>query len=190
MAKKINIVLIMFVVILTLFNGVFTEVKGVGINEISVSSTAFRNGDKIPLKYVCNRIPKGGNVSIPLAWTSAPQGTKSLAIYMYDLNPIAKNHIHWVVVNIPIRVTSLKEGLSRTQFMPAGSVELPNTTGLAGYEGPCPPVGTGNHQYKIVVLALNTEELKLSGATTLESLQASTKGKVLGRGELSGYYRQ
>jgi Raf kinase inhibitor-like YbhB/YbcL family protein len=127
---------------------------------------------------------------LPLQWSSAPAGTKSFVVYMYDLNPVAKNHIHWLVKNIPATVTSFKEGISRTQFMPAGSIELANTSGSLGYEGPCPPVGTGNHQYKVVVLALNTEELKLYGAPTLADLEVAVGGKILGRGEISGYYQQ
>jgi len=190
MFRKISISLIIFIAFTTLFTNVGSIVKAAKANKIIVKSTAFNNGGKIPLKYICNKIPKGGNVSLPLEWTSVPSGAKSFAMYMYDLNPVAKNHIHWLVVNIPVTVTSLKEGLSRTQFMPAGSVELPNSSNFLGYEGPCPPEHTGNHQYKIVILALNCEELKLSDAINLEGFQRYVQGKVLGSGELTGYYQQ
>jgi len=190
MLKKISLSIMIIGTFLTLFKNGFSQVKAANLMEINVSSIAFQKGSTIPLKYVCDRIPKGKNVSIPLKWASVPAGTKSFAMYMYDLNPVAKDHIHWFVTNIPISVTSFNEGISRTKFMPTGSLEFPNTSGSIGYEGPCPPKGTGNHQYKVVILALNVEEFKPSGVTTLANIEASIQGKVLAKGEISGYYQQ
>lgn len=155
-----------------------------------VKSSAFTSGSNIPVQYACSKVPGGKDFSIPLEWSSAPKDTKSYAILMYDLNPVAKNFIHWGVINIPLNVTSLREAASRTQNMPSESVEFSNSPVPNGYEGPCPPVGTGKHEYKIIVYALNTDKVNISIPVNLEQFQAAIKGKVLGQSELTGYFEQ
>lgn len=154
----------------------------------SVKSNAFNSGEAIPIKYVCTSIPGGSGISIPLQWSGAPKNTKSFAIFMYDTHPVAKNFVHWSVINIPNNVVELKAGVSGTENMPKGSVELINSSSKIGYMGPCPPVGTGKHQYKIIVYALNTETLNLSGSTSLSHFKSAVSGKVLAESELIGYY--
>ena len=156
----------------------------------TINSTAFKANDTIPLKYVCKEISHGQNISIPLQWSGAPMGTKSYAIFMYDLNPISKNFVHWAVIDIPKNITSIPEGASSSLAMPKGSIELPNSNGRMDYAGPCPPTGTGNHQYKIIVYALNTNKLDFSGRTSLAQFQAAIDGKVIGEAEISVYFEQ
>ena len=44
----------------------------------------------------------GANQPPKLSWSNAPQGTKSFAISMYDLDaPTGSGFWHWLVVNIP-----------------------------------------------------------------------------------------
>ncbi len=129
--------------------------------EFTLNSTSFNAGDTIPTKYVCN-----------------------------DLNSVAKNFIHWAVINIPSNVTRLSEGASLTPNMPNGSIELKNTSGNIGYTGPCPPKGTGKHEYKTIVYALNVENINLSGPMSLSEFQAAIKDNIIGQTELSGYFEQ
>lgn len=157
---------------------------------LTIKSSAYTNASQIPVQYACSKVSGGKDLSIPLEWSGAPKDTKSYAVFMYDLNPVANNFVHWAAINIPSNVTALKEGASRTQNMPLGSLELPNSAGGNGYEGPCPPVGTGKHEYKITVYALNTQTLNLSGPVTLDQFQAAINGKVLGQSELTGYFEQ
>jgi Raf kinase inhibitor-like YbhB/YbcL family protein len=131
------------------------------LNEFRVESNGFRSGEWIPLKYVCNEVGGGENTSIPIKWSNAPIGTKSFAIFMYDTNPVAKKFVHWAVINIPRNVNQIIEGASCTQYMPSISIELKNSAGNIGYIGPCPPKGTGKHEYIITVYALKTEKLGL-----------------------------
>lgn len=153
-----------------------------------IKSKAFNSGEAISVKYVCTSIPGGSNMSIPLEWSGAPTGTKSFAIFMYDTHSVAKNFVHWAVINIPNSVAELKGGASGTENMPKGSVELINNSSRIGYMGPCPPIGTGKHQYKIIVYALNTETLNLKGTTSLSQFKSAVDGKVLAESELYGYY--
>lgn len=159
-------------------------------NSITVKSLAFENGGIIPLKYVCDKVHGGENVSIPIQWLSTSVGVKSYAVLMYDLNPVAKNFVHWAVINIPLNVSKIIEGASGSQYMPSLSVELKNSAGSIGYIGPCPPAGTGRHVYKIIVYALNTMYTDLSGKVTLDQFQLAIKGKVIALGEISGYFEQ
>lgn len=158
--------------------------------EFTLNSTSFNAGDTIPTKYVCKKIPSGENISIPLQWSGAPSETKSYAILMYDLNPVAKNFIHWAVINIPSNVSKLNEGASLTSNMPNESTELKNTSGNIGYTGPCPPKGTGKHEYKTIVYALNVENINLSGSISLSEFQAAIKDNIISQAELSGYFEQ
>lgn len=153
---------------------------------MEISSTAFKNEAKIPIRYV---MPGAGgqNVSIPVSWTGTPPGTKSFALSMVDPHPVARNWVHWLVINIPANVTSLEEGASRAK-MPHGCIELKNSFGEAGYGGPQPPKGTGDHPYVITVYALSAEKLDLPHNVSLPAFSKALEGKVLGSATITGKY--
>ena len=114
---------------------------------MEISSSAFKDGGKIPIQYV---MPGAGgkNISIPLSWKNVPTGTKTFALSIVDMHPVARNWVHWLVINIPPQVTIIEEGASKKK-MPSGSVELKNSWGEIGYGGPEPPKETGDHSYVI-----------------------------------------
>lgn len=154
----------------------------------ALKSAAFANNQKIPVGY-CNIGVKGGcNVSIPLTWSNAPAGTKSFAVLMYDLHPIADNWVHWAVINIPAGTAALEKGASLTAKLPKGGTELNNSFGSKGYGGPEPPAGSGNHQYKIILYALNTDKLDVATNPTAAAFNQAVKGKVLGQAEVNGFF--
>jgi Raf kinase inhibitor-like YbhB/YbcL family protein len=160
------------------------DVSGGGIMEIS--SSAFKDGDKIPTQYV---MPGAGgkNISVPLSWKNVPAGTKSFALSVVDPHPVAQNWVHWLVVNIPANTASIEEGASRKK-MPPGSVELQNSFGDIGYGGPQPPRGTGDHPYVFTLYALNIEKLNIGTNTSLSVFKKALEGKVLGSATLTGKY--
>ncbi|MFO7760402.1 MAG: YbhB/YbcL family Raf kinase inhibitor-like protein [Thermodesulfobacteriota bacterium] len=129
----------------------------------------------------------GENISIPLQWSGFPAGTKSFALSIMAPHPVANNWVHWLVVNIPSDVTSLPEGASG-QGMPAGSRELQNGFGKAGYGGPQPPSGTGKHPYVITVYALDTAELGIEQTATLADFEKALKTRVLDKAEITGTF--
>lgn len=159
-------------------------------NEFKVKSIALRSGDIIPLIYVCDKINGGKNISIPIEWSNAPSGTKSFAVFMYDTSQASKKFVHWAVINIPLNVKKIIEGASASQYMPSISVELKNSAGNIGYIGPCPPAGTGKHEYKIIVYALNIETMNLSGFVSLNQFQSAIKRRVLSQSEMSVFFKQ
>jgi Raf kinase inhibitor-like YbhB/YbcL family protein len=139
---------------------------------MELKSPAFRDGDKIPS---------------PLNWSQAPEGAKSFAISIVDPHPVARNWVHWLVINIPAQTTSLSEGASGKK-MPAGAVELNNSFGSIGYGGPQPPKGTGDHPYVITLYALSVEKLDLGVDTNLAAFQKALEGKVLASAKITGMY--
>lgn len=151
-----------------------------------LTSTAFTGGGKIPVPYV---MPGAGgkNVSLPLSWSNAPAGTKSFALSMVDPHPVARNWVHWLVVNIPPNANSLAEGASGKK-MPPGAQELQNSFGDLGYGGPQPPRGTGDHPYVITIYALSAPHLDLGGHPALTAFQKALEGKVLASASITGYF--
>lgn len=132
----------------------------------AVASKSFRNGARLPsTRFVYNKLGcGGGNVSPEISWQGAPKNTKSYAVTLFD--PDAKTGSgwwHWVVFDIPPAVRSLPEGASGgdNPAMPEGVVESRTDFGTTGYQGPCPPAGSGLHHYVLTVYALDTATLDL-----------------------------
>jgi Raf kinase inhibitor-like YbhB/YbcL family protein len=155
---------------------------------MQITSAAFQDGGKIPQKYV---MPGAGgqNISLPLAWSGAPADVKSFALSIVDPHPVAKNWVHWLVINLPPDTTSLAEGASGKN-LPPGAVELNTSWGKPGYGGPQPPKGTGDHPYVVTVYALSVPKLDLPVNTDLAAFTKALEGKILGQASLTGYYSQ
>lgn len=164
------------------------EVKG-GEKVFKLTSPAYENRQRMPVKYANTGVAGGENVSVPLQWENAPEKTKSFAIAMVDKHPVANNWVHWLVINIPSNVNSLPEGASGKN-MPAGSKELNNTFGSKGYGGPQPPPGTGDHDYVITIYALNVEKLDLDADTSLSEFMRAISDKEVASAQLTGLFSQ
>jgi Raf kinase inhibitor-like YbhB/YbcL family protein len=155
-----------------------------------VSSTAFRQGEVIPVLYSSY----DQNASPPLGWTEGPHGTQSYAILTED--PDASTTplpvVHWVVWNIPASVTALREGLESLDRLkdPMGLRQGPNTaSGNVGYKGPRPPEGDPPHHYHFEVFALD-KMLDLHAGANREDLVQAMSGHVLAKGELIGLFKR
>lgn len=153
---------------------------------MEIQCSVFKDGEKIPAQYV---MPAAGgkNTSLPLSWTGFPPGTKSFALSMVDPHPVARNWVHWLVINIPPKTTLLEEGASGKK-MPPGTVELKNSFSRMGYGGPQPPKGSGEHPYVVTVYALNVEKLNLSPNASLADFNKALEGRVLQSAAITGKY--
>jgi hypothetical protein len=149
-------------------------------------SPAFKDGGAIPSLFARPAVG-GSNVSIPLKWTGAPEGTKSFALSIVDQHPVARKWVHWIVINIPTGASSLVEGASGRN-MPAGAIEIINSFGEVGYGGPQPPRGTGPHKYLITLYALKDARLELKPSASLAEFQNSIKGKTLDEASITGLF--
>ena len=174
---------LLLIVVLLLF---INQKNVLGGEAMEISSTAFKDGEKIPIQYV---MPGAGgkNISIPLVWKNVPAGTKSFCLSIVDIHPVAQNWIHWLVINIPPQVTFIEEGASKKK-MPKGSVELRSSFGDIGYGGPQPPRGTGDHSYVVTLYALNIEKLDLGGNASLSAFKRAIEGKAVGSASIIGKY--
>jgi hypothetical protein len=132
----------------------------------------------IPVKYANFGVDGGENVSIPMEWQDPPDGTESYALVFVDRHPIASEWIHWMAVAIPPDATGVAEGASGVA-MPEGTMELDNTWGETGYGGPEPPAGSGDHDYELIVYALDVESLDLPQQNTFAQFTSAIEGNVL-----------
>lgn len=153
---------------------------------LTLTSSAFAPGEKIPSKYTC----EGDNLSPPLAFTGVPDGTKSLALIVDDPDvpdPKAPKRIwvHWVVFNLPPDAQGLSEDVSGSS-LPSGAVTGLNDRKKASYQGPCPPIGRHRYFHKLYALDIALPAKQL----TKFELEAAMKDHVLAQAELIGTYQK
>jgi Raf kinase inhibitor-like YbhB/YbcL family protein len=154
---------------------------------LTLSSTSFTHQGEIPSQYTC----EGKDVSPPLAWSGAPEKTKSFALIVDDPDapdPKAPKrvYVHWVLYNLPASASGLPEAVKPAK-LPAGTKEGKNDWGRTGYGGPCPPIG--RHRYFHKLYALDTVLADL-GTPTKKELEAAMEGHILARAELIGTYQK
>ena len=153
---------------------------------IAISSPAFPAGGTIPAKYTAD----GPDLSPPLAWTAAPETTKSLVLIVDDPDAPGGTWVHWVLVGIPPDRHGLPEGVE-TSAKPGGlggAINGKNTFGKTGWGGPSPPPGPA-HRYVFKLYALDTV-LAPGPDVTKESALKAMKGHVLAEAELIGRYKR
>ena len=147
---------------------------------LTVTSSAFKAGERIPKKYT----GEGADVSPPLSWSGAPAGTQEFALICDDPDaPTPKPWVHWVVYKIPADRPALGEDGA------GGALEGRNGWPRMGYGGPMPPPGHGVHRYYFKVYALD-QPLGLKPGATKEELVAAMEGHILDQGELVGTYER
>jgi len=134
---------------------------------MNITSRSFTSGGSIPAKYAMKAIAGGMNISPHVAISDVPKEARSLAIAFVDRHPMARNWVHWLVLNIPVHTAEIPEG-SSLKAMPAESIEMINTFGFAGYGGPQPPRGSGVHTYELACYALS-ESFKMPKKELSES---------------------
>lgn len=150
-------------------------------SNMDLRSNAFDNKGDIPLKYTCD----GDNVSPPFFVGSAPIGTQSFALVVEDPDAIGGvTFDHWVVWNIKMETTEIKEG-----FVPDGAMQGINDFDEKGYGGPCPPKGASAHRYLFNLYALDTR-LNINPDSRKEHLEKAMEGHILGQTTLLGLYKR
>lgn len=154
----------------------------------TLTSLSYRDKQHIPLRFTHNSVHGGKNVSPGYSWSDPPPGTKSFAFSIIDPHPVAKNWIHWLIININLQERGIVEGASGTNSLPSGAKELMSTYNELGYGGPSPPPGSGVHPYIATLYALNVEILDLPVRASLSQFQNALKGKVIGEAVTTGYF--
>jgi len=161
------------------------NVKESMTDTLTLSSGVFENGESIPARFTCD----GESMSPPLAWSSVPEGTKSLALIMDD--PDVPKQLktdgvfdHWTLFNIPPETKEITTGGT-------AGVRGANGAGKNQYAGPCPPkeYEPSEHRYFFRLYALDPELPLKEGATKSEVL-AAMQGHILSQAELVGKYKR
>lgn len=145
---------------------------------LTLSSSAFKDGEKIPKQYSCN----GSNISPPLEWKNIPPEAKSFVLIMDDPDAPAGTWVHWILVNIPPGVKSLSENLT---IPPEGAAFARNSWNRNDYSGPCPPSGT--HRYYFTLYALD-QLLPFNKRMNKAEIEKIIKGHVIESAELMGKF--
>ena len=156
----------------------------------TLSSSSYPHDGPIPGKYAHRGVPGGKNISPAFSWSDPPVDTKSFAFSIIDPHPVAKNWVHWFLIDVPFRERNLQEGASRSHSLPTGSLELKNTYGEPGYGGPEPPRGSGVHPYVATLYALNVASLGLKADTKLGEFLRAIEGKVIAEATMTGTFEQ
>ncbi|MEM0123142.1 MAG: YbhB/YbcL family Raf kinase inhibitor-like protein [Conexivisphaerales archaeon] len=144
---------------------------------MNVLSVSFGNGDRIPRKHTC----EGENVSPSISWGRV-NGALTYAVIAEDPDAPGGTFVHWVIYNLT--GTDIQEGIKPNS--PIG-VQGKNDFGKAGYGGPCPPRGNGNHRYFFKVYAINGTLPAITGISA-PRLRELMKDKILDSGEVMGTY--
>ncbi|MEJ2154500.1 MAG: YbhB/YbcL family Raf kinase inhibitor-like protein [Desulfobacteraceae bacterium] len=154
---------------------------------LTITSTAFEDGGPMAAKYTC----EGSDTSPPLQWGGIPEGTRSLALIVDDPDapdPAAPKmtYVHWVLYNLPPDSQGLPEG-TRTDSLPAGTLEGLNDWQRTGYGGPCPPIGRHRYFHKLYALDAVLDDL---GRPTKDQLLKAMEGHVIAQTQVVGTYQK
>jgi Raf kinase inhibitor-like YbhB/YbcL family protein len=142
--------------------------------DMQLTSSAFEEGERIPAEHSCD----GDDVSPPLAWSQAPEGTEAFVLIVED--PDARDFVHWVLTDIPADTTEIPAGQGDRIGQPGA-----NDFGRTGWGGPCPP--SGEHRYVFTLYAVSQAVAVGDGAAAADAREAMS-GHILGEAQLTGHY--
>ncbi|MDB5542669.1 MAG: YbhB/YbcL family Raf kinase inhibitor-like protein [Devosia sp.] len=156
---------------------------------LTLTSSDVSTGETFPTQFICPKY-QGSGVSPALSWNDVPDGTKSLAITMFDPDAGTNGFWHWVLVDLPATETGLVQGAaSPGGTLPPSAVSLPNGSGTDGYIGPCPPAGKVHH-YEITLYALPIAQAAVSGAMTPAEIGSYLEKTAIGTAQITPVYEQ
>ena len=135
-------------------------------------------------------------ISIPLRWEGAPEGTMSFAVSMWDFDDIEDEgfpFLHWVVADIPAGTNRLEEDASRKEpkliqgkngWIVDHGEDRENVL-CNRYGGPA--AMSGQHEYEIRLYALS-EMLGLENGFYYNQFVREARGKILEEISIYGVY--
>lgn len=155
---------------------------------MELTSSAFENNGRIPSKYTCDG---DRTLSPPLSIQNVPEGTRSLALVMEDIDvPTEKipsgKLVHWVLYNLPPDTAELPEDFGKQAPIPILGT---NGKGSTGYFGPCPPpeFEPSEHRYVFTAHAASSAPA-FEAPPTKDELLDAIRPYTLATAELIGRY--
>jgi Raf kinase inhibitor-like YbhB/YbcL family protein len=162
------------------------------IETIKLSTTAWQDGGAIPPKFA----QPGRDVSPPLSWSTAPEGTAGFVLIAHDIDGATGNGtddvLHWLVWNIPKDATSLPEAIPQGPQRADGSRQI----SVSGpyYRGPAAPATGPAHHYVFEIFAVDTvidvPSVGVQPGPTRTAVMAAMAGHVRGKGALVGMFKR
>lgn len=145
--------------------------------------------DAQPLKD--DQIAAAGNTSPHLAWSGAPEGTKSYTVTCFDPDaPTPSGFWHWVLVDLPAEVTSLEAGAgAEGAALPGAAFMCRNDANEKAFMGAAPPEGDQVHRYFFVVHAVKEESLGVDSDASAAVVSFNLAFKTAGRAIIQGTYQ-
>jgi Raf kinase inhibitor-like YbhB/YbcL family protein len=153
---------------------------------MTLTSHDIQAGGAIPAAQIYPRCG-GENISPELSWSGAPAGTKSLVLTMIDTSVKPSQWSHWIVVDLPPATTTLARG---TTTLPGGARAITSNFGDASYAGPCPPDGTGVHEYQVTIWALPMPATSIAADMKATDLTAKLAKSALDHATISGFVKR
>ncbi len=150
---------------------------------LTLSSTAFKEGDMIPVRHTCD----GEGMSPPLTWVNVPEKAASLALIVDDPDSLAGTWVHWVMYNIPIRAGGVAENLPRLPHLTNGTKQGLNDAHHTGYVGPCPRSGAHRYHFKLYALDI---KLELAHNAVKSEVVKAMQDHILEESCLTGSYQK
>ncbi|KAL6619078.1 hypothetical protein ACP70R_034217 [Stipagrostis hirtigluma subsp. patula] len=159
-----------------------------------VSHPIAAHDGRLPRQYTAEGQGAKKDMSPPLEWYGVPEGTRSLALVVQDIDaPDPEGPVvpwtHWVVANIPPDTKGFPEGFSgqggAASAAAGGLQEGINDWKQPGWRGPVPPSHGHRIQFKLYAL---DDEVRLGNKVTKDKLLDAIEGHVLGEAELIAVY--
>lgn len=131
----------------------------------------------------------GANGSPQLDWTGNNMNATAFAVVLTDKT---NNLVHWVIYDVPGSATGLPSTVSNS-YMPSNVTGAHQTASytmsIRGYQGPCPPVNGGAHDYEFAVYGVDVATLPgTSIATTRAEAITIITGHMTAKATLTGNY--
>ena len=137
-----------------------------------------------------SHVADAGNTSPHLAWSGAPEGTRSYVVTCFDPDaPTPSGFWHWVAVDIPGDVTELPRGAGESDdTLPDGAFHVRNDVGAFAFSGAAPPEGDHEHRYYFVVHAVGEDTLGVDRDASPAVVSFNLAFNALARAQVVGTY--
>ncbi|HEX3038079.1 MAG TPA: YbhB/YbcL family Raf kinase inhibitor-like protein [Oscillospiraceae bacterium] len=153
-------------------------------NRLTVKSTAFDDGESIPLRNSA----RGEDISPSFSISNISPNAKFIAITLDDMShPIFGIYNHWVIWNIPVQDTIPEAILRGKTISSLGGAQQGIGYGRHRYKGPKPPRGS-THIYQFTVYTVDCM-LELPSSSKKTQLLACMDGHILQSAILSGTFQ-
>jgi Raf kinase inhibitor-like YbhB/YbcL family protein len=149
---------------------------------LTVTSDAFTEGGKIPLKYT----GRAEDISPGLKLSAVSEKAKSIAVVLDDLDVPGMGILtHWVIWNLPVQ-NIIPENIPHGESVPSlGDAMQGIGYGRHRYRGPNPP--RGSHRYRFNVYVLD-KRLGIAGDSGKNELMKAMEGHILQSGTITGQF--